>query len=89
MLDAIRPLIREDRPVEWWYRQNIVMFASEAAVSSNPALRETSDDGKRLEWVHINMLSPPHAGVSNILVHLNPVLDHAIRKRLGRNPPKA
>ena len=41
MLDVIRPLIREDRRVKWWYRQNIVMFASEAAMSANPVLCET------------------------------------------------
>ena len=47
MLDVIRPIIREERRVEWWYRQNIVMFASEEAMAANPALREASNDGKK------------------------------------------
>jgi SAM-dependent methyltransferase len=85
MLDPIRPLIREDRRVSWWYRQNIVMFASEAAISANPALCETSDDGRGLEWIHIDMLCAPHAGVRNLLAHLKPLLGQAIRKRLPGN----
>jgi SAM-dependent methyltransferase len=82
MLDVIRPMIRDERRVEWWYRQNIVMFASEEAMAANPALRETLNDGRGLEWIHIDMLSPPHAGVRNLLVYLRPLLKQAVRKRL-------
>ncbi len=89
MLDVIRPLIREDRRVKWWYRQNIVMFAGEPALSANPALRDTLDDNKGLEWIHINMLWPPHAGVRNLVVHLRPLLREAIGKWLPRILPKA
>lgn len=80
MLDAIRPLIREDRRIEWWYRQNIAIFASEAAISANRGLREMPRDSKEFEWVHVNMLR--HAGVRNLLAHLWPALNEAIRKRL-------
>ncbi len=82
MVDVIRPLIRDDCRVEWWYRQNIVMFAAQAAIASNPKLRESPKDDVALQWIHVNMLRPPHAGVRNILVHLKPVLSRAIRKRL-------
>ncbi|HVB82884.1 MAG TPA: methyltransferase domain-containing protein [Candidatus Binataceae bacterium] len=93
MLDLVRPQVREDRRVKWWYRQNIVMFASEVAISANPSLRETVadysrlrlDDDKGIEWIHINMLCPPHAGVRNLLVHLRPLLHNAIRKRFRKN----
>jgi hypothetical protein len=81
MLDLIRPLIREDRRIDWWYRQNIVLFATETTMLVNPALRESSDDSKEIEWVHINMLRTPHTGVRNLLVHLWPVLGQAIRNR--------
>jgi SAM-dependent methyltransferase len=82
MLDVIRPIVREERRVEWWYRQNIVMFASEEAMAANPALREASNDGRGLEWIHIDMLTLPHAGVRNLLVYLRPVLKQAVRKWL-------
>jgi SAM-dependent methyltransferase len=80
MFDLIRPLIREDRRIDWWYRQNIAIFASEAAIQANPELRETPFDGKELEWVHVNMLR--QAGVRNLLAHLWPALHQAIRTRL-------
>jgi SAM-dependent methyltransferase len=93
MLDLIRPLIREDHRIDWWYRQNIAIFANESAISSNSALRGTSDDNsnddKGLEWVHVNTLFPPHAGirhlltgVRNVVTEVRPVLGKAIRKRL-------
>jgi SAM-dependent methyltransferase len=89
MLDLLRPVIREDRRVEWWYRQNIALFAEKAAISANPKLQEFSDSGgttrdaNAIEWVHINMLTPPHAGVRNLMAHLRPVLGRAIWKRLN------
>jgi SAM-dependent methyltransferase len=82
MLDVIRPAIREDRRIKWWYRQNIVIFAAEAALSANPALHETLNDDKGLEWIHINMLCSPHAGVRNLMVHFKPLLGEAIGRRL-------
>jgi SAM-dependent methyltransferase len=80
MLDPIRPLIREDCRVEWWYRQNLVMFASDAAIAANPALGEASSNGKTVEWVHVDMLR--RAGVRNLLSHLRPALRAAILKRI-------
>lgn len=93
MIDLIRPLIREDRRIDWWYRQNIVMFANKAAISTNPALRgtsrDTSNDDKGIDWVHINTLFPADAGVRSLLAgvrnlgaQVRPVLGRAIRKRL-------
>jgi SAM-dependent methyltransferase len=80
MLDPIRPLIREDCRVKWWYRQNIVMFANKAAISANPALNKASDNGKAVEWVHVDMLR--RAGVRNLLSHLKPAIRDAILKRI-------
>ncbi|MGH7949769.1 MAG: methyltransferase domain-containing protein [Candidatus Binataceae bacterium] len=39
MADALRPLIWHDPRVAWWYRQNLVVFASEAALAANAELR--------------------------------------------------
>ena len=44
--DVIRPRIREDRRVVWWYRQNIVIYASEAGLAAHPALRVDSGSAK-------------------------------------------
>jgi SAM-dependent methyltransferase len=58
LLDPIRPRIRDDQRVAWWYRQNILMFASEKTISCNDALRaEASREPQpELEWVHISMV---------------------------------
>jgi SAM-dependent methyltransferase len=39
-IDAIRPAVWQDDRVEWWYAQNILLFARDEALTSQPALRE-------------------------------------------------
>jgi SAM-dependent methyltransferase len=58
MLDPIRPRIMHDERVMWWYRQNVIMFASRAMLSANPVLRALADAaaGQDLQWVHVEML---------------------------------
>ena len=52
-LDPVRPRTRDDRRVAWWYRQNMVMFASPQAVATNPALaRWEIPPGLESEWVY-------------------------------------
>ncbi len=40
--DVIRPLIWRDERVAWWYRQNTLLFATEAAASALPRLAAAS-----------------------------------------------
>jgi len=54
MLDPFRPKLRDDRRVAWWYRQNMVMFASPDAMTANPALANWEvPPGLESEWVHM------------------------------------
>jgi SAM-dependent methyltransferase len=78
MCDVIRPRVREDRRVLWWYRQNLVIYANEKSLTAHPLLRATSSR-REIEWVHVNMLRS--AGVRNLWCHLRPVLISAIRRR--------
>jgi hypothetical protein len=54
LIDPIRPTILLDKRVAPWYRQNVVMYCSAAALESRPCLkshlREEIDAG--IEWVH-------------------------------------
>lgn len=54
-IDAIRPAIWNDRGVEWWYRQNTILYASEASIQEHPPLaearRRTSDHA--LDVIHL------------------------------------
>jgi hypothetical protein len=60
MLDPIRPRIRDDNRVKWWYRQNVVMFASEEAIHDSPALQAVANRAAEdLEWVHIDLVKNP------------------------------
>ena len=52
-LDPFRPRIRDDRRVAWWYRQNLVMFASPDAIAANAALAKWEvPPGLESEWVY-------------------------------------
>lgn len=55
MFDPIRPRIRESDGICWWYRQNLVLFAFQDAISRYPSLGErvTGDD---IQWVHVSLL---------------------------------
>jgi len=42
-IDAVRPRFWNDPDVTWWYRQNMMLFASAAALERWPALRTLAD----------------------------------------------
>ncbi|MBM3573091.1 MAG: hypothetical protein FJX52_12175 [Alphaproteobacteria bacterium] len=37
-IDAIRPRVWRNEAVRWWYAQNLLLFASPAALAASPAL---------------------------------------------------
>jgi SAM-dependent methyltransferase len=53
--DPIRPLIRDDTSVPWWYRQNLMLFGTPDALAGNPKLASLSVCSD-LEWVHVDIL---------------------------------
>jgi SAM-dependent methyltransferase len=83
MVDAIRPRIRDDARIRWWYRQNLVLFAHDMALAAHPELRTANGaPGNAIEWVHVNMLR--EAGLRNLMCHLRPALLKALRDRIHR-----
>lgn len=42
-VDAFRGTIWNNPSVEWWYRQNLLMYATEETLQANPRLREIAD----------------------------------------------
>ncbi len=81
MCDGIRPRVREDQRVLWWYRQNLVIYANESSLAAHPMLH-AAPCCEEIEWVHVNMLR--EAGVRNLWCHFRPVLGKAIRRRFHR-----
>lgn len=89
MLDLVRPQIRNDRRVAWWYRQNLLIFASEKAISSNERLgAEASRELQReCEWVHISMIRKTR-GRNVLLGSLSNAIPVRLKKHI-RRPIKA
>jgi len=58
MFDPFRGRLREDNRVRWWYRQNLVLFASEEGIARNPALQEEPEvaSGAELDWVFFDVV---------------------------------
>lgn len=57
-VDCLRPRIWNDNNIQWWYRQNIMFFVKESAISNYPKLKEGAlkPDQKVLSLVHPEML---------------------------------
>lgn len=89
VLDPIRPRIREDKRVAWWYRQNILIFACKDAISHNEALKADAARRPRpeLEWVHISV-TRKEKGALSLLRAAGHALPLKLQKRLKR-PIKA
>jgi SAM-dependent methyltransferase len=52
-LDPIRKQILMDTRVEWWYRQNIILFARDDAIANSSLLQAVEHQGgAELEWIH-------------------------------------
>jgi len=59
-LDPVRPRVWRDRRVEWWYQQNICLYATAAAVASSPRLGEEAALARDFpyELLHGNVFDP-------------------------------
>lgn len=57
-LDPIRRKVWYDQRVQWWYRQNMLLYASDAAIRSSEALQEEERlaNNQHLEVLHADIL---------------------------------
>src|ERR1700677_1919613 len=79
MCDILRSRIRDDHRIEWWYRQNLVLYANVASTRRYPALVNIANsEAPGIEWVHVNMLR--NAGVRNLFRHFHPALIDALQR---------
>lgn len=65
--DVVRPVVWEDGQVEWWYRQNLVVYVSAAAAAANPRLAKAVEEskGRPLDLVHPAMFEVVRARSEN------------------------
>jgi len=79
-LDPIRRQVMQDSRVEWWYRQNITLFASDDAIAKSPTLQAVErEGGAELEWIHKDI-------VKAILARY---ADHTSLRRILKELPRA
>jgi len=55
LFDPIRPTIRNDSSVQWWYCQNLLVFASPEGIRAHPQLGPEVAAGVEMEWVYVAM----------------------------------
>jgi SAM-dependent methyltransferase len=88
MLDPFRPRLRDDPKVAWWYRQNMVLFASQEASAAHSALADCSEvpQGLESEWVYMWVADSQAAGPATRVRKLTGRVIRGARKALR---PKA
>jgi SAM-dependent methyltransferase len=82
-LDFIRPLIWRNREIPFYYRQNLFLFCSQAAIDQSPVLQEEArqSDGADLELIHQDILAQ-FGGLPGILRMIPGLAVRGIRRRL-------
>jgi hypothetical protein len=55
LFDPIRPMIRNDTSMQWWYRQNLLVFASPEGIRAHPQLGPEVAAGVEMGWVYVAM----------------------------------
>jgi SAM-dependent methyltransferase len=87
MFDPIRPAILTDSRIEWWYRQNLVVYAAQEGIDRLPLLEtyRVPPNGLGIEWVHAHVWAQEVEKTGSVrqLCRLLPAaIGSAIRRRL-------
>lgn len=53
-VDILRPQIWHNKKVEWWYRQNLLLFINENAINKHPVLRESIEKSREYTLTQIH-----------------------------------
>lgn len=89
VIDCLRKKLWQNRNVEWWYAQNILLFARRDYLESHPRLREALDSSAagQLSVVHpscyLAAADPKKMGLRRVLSALPIAIWNFIRRRLG------
>jgi hypothetical protein len=82
LVDWIRPRIMGLPQVAWWFRQNLMLFASPQALKAQPKLAAARDASKGFawEWVHRELTQMPPS-VRSLLSELPAAVGRSLRHR--------
>jgi hypothetical protein len=82
-LDPLRFRLWHDERVEWWYRQNLFLYASDKAIAESTALCKECERTRSLELtlIHSDVLNR-YTSLSGILREVPGALRRAVVRRL-------
>jgi SAM-dependent methyltransferase len=82
-LDPIRPRIWRDTRVAWWYRQNLFLFVSAAAIAQSPALQAEARlaSGHDMELLQTDVFSRL-TSLRGLVQHTARAAMQAVRRRM-------
>lgn len=83
-LDILRWEVWENPEVEWWYRQNILLYASPEFLESHPALQSTTPRHVINPGCFSFHADPAEISLRHYLKNLPKVLVSSMRRSLGR-----
>lgn len=84
-LDVIRPLIWQDQRVNWWYQQNVFLFAGREALTQSQTLRAAAENAQDQQLELLNEASIYRlTSFSGLLRELFPSAKRMIANRLRR-----
>lgn len=83
MFDPIRPAILTDARIEWWYRQNVFIYAAKEVIDNLPLLEpyRVPPNASGIEWVHVHQIEIA-LSARQLCRHLPTAIWSAVRKRL-------
>ncbi len=88
-VDCVRPEIWNDERVEYWYRQNTILYARHDYMSQHPQLRPIGAGGQPLALVHPalfaacrNALEPVSWGLRKVIAELPGLVVASVRRRV-------
>jgi len=87
LLDPIRPAILTDTRIEWWYRQNTVLYVAENTLRERPALEvyRVPEDELGIDWVHSHILIRQDS-VRDLGRRFFAAVSHAVRRQIKHLP---
>lgn len=86
-IDCIRKKIWRNDKVDWWYAQNIIMFARQDYLGSHPSLRSEFEktDASRLSIVHpkvyLKSVDPRNLSLKRLVALLPVVVRNTLRRK--------
>jgi SAM-dependent methyltransferase len=91
-IDCVRPVFWNDGRVQWWYRQNAIVYATDAALAAHPKLARAAAESPKdiLAMVHpegFAEITSRRPGLKAAAAAVPDALARAVKQRLSKTSP--